>query len=228
MKTYDLYLESGPQMKITYVHVPALLGCVYNAPTTQQALDAAPGAIRAFLRFMARAGERVDAKADFRTRVAEHHTEGGFLGSRFLPTDAEPLTRRESNALMKRLAALHVDLRSLTSGLTPKQLTATPARGRAIGRILTHVLAEGGYLRGVTGASRIQRLADEGAIDPLDALDQLFELETERLAAMTDDERSQVIQRGQNPWSARSAVRRMLEHGWEHYVEIAERLGATP
>jgi hypothetical protein len=228
VKTYDLYLESGPQMKTTYVHVPALLGCVYNAPTTQQALDAALDAIVAFLRFMARAGERVDAKADFRTRVAEHHTEGGFLGSRFLPTDAEPLSKRESNALMKRLAALHVDLRSLTSGLTPKQLTATPTRGRAIGRILTHVLAEGGYLRGVTGASRIQRLADEGAIDPLDALDQLFELETERLAAMTDAERSQVIQRGQNPWSARSAVRRMLEHGWEHYVEIAERLGATP
>jgi hypothetical protein len=119
VKTYDLYLESGPQMKTTYVHVPGLLGCVYNAPTTQQALDAAPGAIRAFLRFMARAGERVDAKADFRTRVAEHHTEGGFLGSRFLPTDAEPLSKRESNALMKRLAALHVDLRSLTSGLTP-------------------------------------------------------------------------------------------------------------
>jgi hypothetical protein len=90
------------------------------------------------------------------------------------------------------------------------------------------VLAEGGYLRGVTGASRIQRLADEGAIEPLDALDQLFELETERLDAMTDEERSEVIQRGQNPWSARSAVRRMLEHGWEHYVEIAERLGATP
>ena len=228
MKTYDLYVESGPQMKTTYVHVPVLLGCVYNAPTTHQALDAAPDAIGAYLRFMARAGERVDPKATFGTRVSEHYTQGGFLGSRFLPTDAAPLSTRESNALMKRLAALHADLRALTGGLTPKQLTATPARGRPIRRILTHVGAEGGYLRGVTGASRIQRLADEGAIEPLDALDQLFDLETERLATMTDDERTKVIQRGQNPWSARSAMRRMLEHGWEHYVEIAARLGKSP
>lgn len=228
MKTYDLYLESGPQMKTTYVHVPALLGCVYNAPTTQQALDAAPDALRSFLRFMARAGERVDPKAAFRTNIAEHFTEGGFLSIRFLPTDTEPLTKRESNVLMKRLAALHADLRALTAGLSPKQLTATPARGRPIRKILVHVLAEGGYLRGVSGVSRIQRLADEGALDPLDALDQLFELETERLAAMTDVERTKLIQRGQNPWTARSAVRRMLEHGWEHYVEIAARVGKSP
>jgi hypothetical protein len=228
VKTYDLYLESGPQMKTTYVHVPALLGCVYNAPTTQQALDAAPDALRSFLRFMARAGERVDPKAAFRTNIAEHFTEGGFLSIRFLPTDTEPLTKRESNVLMKRLAALHADLRALTAGLSPKQLTATPARGRPIRKILVHVLAEGGYLRGVSGVSRIQRLADEGALDPLDALDQLFELETERLAAMTDVERTKLIQRGQNPWTARSAVRRMLEHGWEHYVEIAARVGKSP
>jgi hypothetical protein len=228
VKTYDLYLESGPQMKTTYVHVPSLLGCVFNAPTTQAALDAAPGAIHTFLAFMARTGERADPKAPFRTKVVEHNTEGGFLGSRFLPTDAEPLPVHESKALMARLAALHGELRALTSGLTAKQLTAAPAKGRPIRRILTHVCAEGGYLRGVTGASRIQRLADEGALDPRDALDQLFELETQRLDTMSDHERSEVIQRGQNPWTARSAVRRMLEHGWEHYVEIAERLSKAP
>jgi hypothetical protein len=228
MKTYELYLESGPQMKTTYVHVPALLGCMLNGPTTQAALDATPDMIRAYLAFMARAGESADPKAAFRTKIAEHATEGGFLGSRFLPTDAKPMSSRESDALMRRLDALHGELRALTKGMSVKQLTAQPAKGRAIRRILAHVCTEGGYLRGVSGASRIQREADEGKMDPLDALDRLQALEVERLASMTAAERREVIMRGQNPWSVRSAVRRMLEHGWEHYAEIAARLGRGP
>ena len=87
---------------------------------------------------------------------------------------------------------------------------------------------EGGYLRGVTGATRIQREADDGTIDPHDALDRLLALERERLRSMDAQERSSVVMRGQSPWSARAAVRRMLEHAWEHYVEIAVRLEKTP
>jgi predicted RNase H-like HicB family nuclease len=228
MKTYDLYAESGPKMMKTVVHVPALLGCVFGGDTTQAALDAAPDAIRAYLRFLARAGERVDAKAAFKTRLAEHDTSGGFLGSAFLPTDHEPLPKHGSDALMKRLDALHGELRRITGKLAPKQLDAKPARGRPIRQILHHVLAEGGYLRGVSGASRLQGDADKGRIDPLDALDQMFALEVERLRTMNDEERSSVIMRGQSPWTARRAVRNMLEHCWEHYVEIAVRLDKKP
>jgi predicted RNase H-like HicB family nuclease len=228
MKTYDLYLESGPQMKTTYVHVPALLGCVLNGATTQAALDATPGAIRTYLAFMERAGESVDPSAQFATRVVDHDMSGGFLGSRFLPTDTKPLSPREAAMLMDRLAALHGELRALTAGLSSKQLAAQPAKGRPIRRILTHVCAEGGYLRRVPGASRIQREADEGKIDPHEALDRLHALEVERLRSMDAAERTGVVMRGQNPWSARAAVRRMLEHAWEHYVEISVRLGREP
>ncbi|MEX2227386.1 MAG: hypothetical protein WEB52_13150 [Dehalococcoidia bacterium] len=228
MKTYKLYLESGPQMKTTYVHVPELMGCMLNAATTEAALDATPDVIRAYLRFMARAGEAVDPGDQIRTKVIEHTTEGGFLGSRFLPTDAQPLPPRESDKLMQRLDALHGELRRITSGVDRRKLDAAPAKGRAIRRILVHVCSEGGYLRSVTGASRIQREADEGKIDPLDALDRLHALELARLRSMDADERRGVIMRGQSPWSARAAVRRMLEHAWEHYLEIAERLGKQP
>jgi predicted RNase H-like HicB family nuclease len=228
MKTYDLYAESGPMMKKTVVHVPALMGCVDGGDTTQEALDAAPDAIRAYLRFLARAGERVDAKAAFRTRLVHHDTSGGFLGSAFLETDTQPLAKRESDGLMKRLDAMHGELRRLTAKLTSRQLDAKPVKGRPIGQILRHVLAEGGYLRGVSGVSRLHGDADNGRIDPLDALDRMFALEVERLRTMPNDERSMVIMRGQNPWSARRAVRAMLEHCWEHYVEIAVRLGKEP
>ncbi len=73
MKTYDLYLDSGPMKKKTYVHVPQLLGCIARGDTSDAAVEHSPDAIRAFLAFCARAGERVDPGAAFRARVAEHH-----------------------------------------------------------------------------------------------------------------------------------------------------------
>jgi predicted RNase H-like HicB family nuclease len=226
MKTYDLYLDSGPMRKKTFVHVPQLLGCIGRGDTTEEAIERAPDAVRTFLHFIARNGEPVDPDAKFAVRVAEHVTDGQMPGQGigFLPTDATPLTVPDSDALMQRLAAIHAGLRDLTGKLTPKQLDAMPPKGRPIRRILAHVCGEGAYLRGIEGSSRIHRLVDEGKLDAHDALDQLWSLERDRLHAMTKDERGEVIQRGQMPWSARSAVRRMLEHGWEHYVEIAERL----
>jgi len=230
MRTYDLYLDSGPMMKKTYVHVPQLLGCIARGDTSDEAVANAPGAIRAFLAFCARAGERVDDAGDVRVRVAEHVTTNQWPGngSGLLPTDAKPLTPREIDALMPRLAAIHAGLRRLTNKLTPKQLDAASSKGRPISRILQHVCVEGAYLRGIAGSSRLKGDVEKGRLDPHDALDQLFELEQQRLRAMTKDERSEVIMRGQTPWSARAALRRMLEHGWEHYIEIAERLKVTP
>jgi predicted RNase H-like HicB family nuclease len=224
VKTLDLYLESGPQKKTTVVHVPELLGCTFNAPTTEQALAQAPEAVRAYLRFLRRHGEDADPTTEVRTRKAEHRMDGGFLGSAFLPTDTKPMPIRESDVLMTRLRSIHDDLRAITDRLKPRDLDAKPARGRSIRGILVHVCAEGGYLRGVSGASRIQREVNEGRLNPHDALDRLHELEIRRLAEMPDRERRDVIMRGQSPWSVRAALRRMLEHAWEHYAEIATRL----
>jgi predicted RNase H-like HicB family nuclease len=228
VKTYELYAESGPMMKKTVVHVPELLGCRARGDTSQEAIDNAPAAIRDFLRFMKRAGERVDSKAAFKTKLTEHDKSGGFLGSAHLSTDAEPMPKRESDMLMKRLDAMHGELRRVTAKLTPKQLSAKPKVGRPIGDILRHVCAEGGYLRGVSGASRLMTQVERGQLAALDALDQMFLLEVERLRTMTEEERSSVIMRGERPWTVRFAIRQMLEHAWEHYVEIAERLNVEP
>lgn len=229
MKTYGLHLESGPMRKKTMVHVPALTGCVAQGPTTEAALEATPEGIRRFLRFLARHGERVDPDADFRTKVVEHIMEGPALGMGvvFLSTDNDPVSKREITGSMQRLAWLHDDLKALVGGLSARKLAAAPASGRPIQRILTHVAgAEGGYLGGISGVSRMQREMDEGRLDPLEALDRLLVMEQERLDAATDAERSTVRQRPKSRWSMRHALRRMLEHGWEHYCEIATRLGA--
>ena len=228
MKTYDLYVESGPKMRKTVVHVPALAGCSARGDTTDEALAAAPEAIGKFLRFLQRHGERVDGAAPFKTRVAAMMLAGGFLGSVFLETDLKPLTKAEIAPSLRRLGWIHGDLRRLTAGLTSRQLDGAPPAGRAIRKILAHICSEGGYLRGVSGAARIQREVDDGRLNALDALDRLLSLESERLHAMNAAERAEVVTRGQAQWTARSAVREMLHHGWEHYVEIADRLSIEP
>ncbi len=169
MKTYDLYVESGPMKRTTMVHVPALAGCIARGETTDAALEATPEAIRAYVRFLAHHGERLAAKAAFTTRVVEHQTEGQWLGngSIFIETDLEPLSAREAEAMLARLGRIHAGLRDLTSGMTAKQLDESPKAGRPIRRILEHVVgAEGGYLREVTGASRLAREVRERLVDP--------------------------------------------------------------
>ena len=230
MKTYDLYLDSGPKMKKTMVQVPAIPGCIARGDTTEEAIANAPEAIRAYLRFLVRHGEKHDPDAAFNTRVALHVTDSVFPagGIGFLPADDKPLTPRDADALMTRLGHIHDALRTMVAGVPDAALDHKPASGRPIRGILRHVCAEGNYLRGVTGAGRIQRLVDNGEMDPLDALDELFAIEKERLRTMPAEERRGVIMRGKTQWSARGAVRRMLEHAWEHYCEIAVRLGKTP
>ena len=49
MKTYDLYLDSGPMKKKTYVHMPQLLGCIARGDTSDEAVERSPDAIRTFL-----------------------------------------------------------------------------------------------------------------------------------------------------------------------------------
>src|SRR5437879_11842383 len=81
MASYGLYLESGPMRRKTMVHVLDLLGCIANGPTTDEALAATPEAIRAYMRFLRRQGERVEERGAIETHVVEHLTAGRLLGN---------------------------------------------------------------------------------------------------------------------------------------------------
>src|SRR2546426_11845200 len=91
MTIYALYLESGPQHKKTLAHVLDLLGCVVQGETTDEAVAAAPDVIRAYLDFLHRHGEKVDATAKIETRIAEHNTQGLFSGQALWPQDLRPV-----------------------------------------------------------------------------------------------------------------------------------------
>ena len=53
---FDLYLESGPQHRKTWVSVPSLPGCWAVGPTTDRAVEIARSAIRERIEFLRRYG----------------------------------------------------------------------------------------------------------------------------------------------------------------------------
>lgn len=219
----------------TMVHVPQLLGCMANGPTTEAAIEATPDAIRAYLRFLQRAGEQVDPDATFTSTIAEHVTEGEWLGNgspyvTFGP-DLEPVSEPELEQLVRRFHALREELAHWAVSRTDAQLDAAPKEGgRTARNILLHTLgATHGYIAaaiaGTPGFSRVHTLAERGQLPIAEALRQVDALAAERLSRVTPEQRVQVIQRPKELRTLRKALRRVLEHDWEHLRELSRRPG---
>lgn len=227
---YRLHLESGPKRRTTMVHVSNLVGCCVGGPTTDETLQATPDAIRRYLGFLADLGEPVDPAAPFDVEVVEHVMEGVWIGNgvALISTDTDPLPSKERDLLLARYRGVHRALLAETEGLDDGSLAAKPEKGRAIGHILTHVVqAEGGYLasglRSNAALNRLGRESDAGERDPRDALSAATDLFEADIRGATPAERKAVIPRGQQIGSLRRAMRRALEHGWEHLEEIRRR-----
>lgn len=233
MTTYKLYLESGPRRKKTMVHVLELLGCVANGPTTEEALAKTPGAIHDYLHFLWRQGEAVDPEAESQTEIAEHITEGVWLGSGdpslvFQP-DLEPLTTEEMEVYINRLEGMRLEIVDLVGGLSQERLDEKPQpRGRPISAILEHILeSEYSYM---AAFGRPQDMPGTGSIvkkrqgDLLEWMAYVRGREIERLRSLSPQERSEPFIHWKYTRTARKVMRRMLEHQWEHLVEIKERL----
>lgn len=237
MLTYDLYLESGPQRRKTMVHVPQLLGCIANGPTTEAALAATPVAIRAFRGLLHRHGEPLDPGQPFETRIAEHITEGDWLGNGspyiVLSSDLDPVMDDEIEAFLRRFHWLRETIAVWVAGEDEAALIATPAEGgRPARRIVEHITgaAIGGYLSKALGGSKgfnaIQSAAERGELPLAEGLRQVEELVAARLRATTPAERAAVKERPSGEiCTLRKAMRRIIEHEWEHLAELSRRPG---
>ena len=230
--TYDLYLESGPKRRKTLVHVPELLGCVATGATTDEALAATPDAIRAYRAFLARHGTSFTPIEPFETHVAEHITEGDWLGNGspyiHFSVDLAPLSSGEIEEYLNRVHWLHGDIADWLTAHTA-ELDNTPAESsRATRAIALHVLgASGTYLAtalgGAPGFSRLHTQAERGDVSLPDALRQAADMVSARVYSTTTDERSAVRQLPSGSYTMRKALRRALEHAWEHLVELERR-----
>jgi uncharacterized damage-inducible protein DinB/predicted RNase H-like HicB family nuclease len=231
---YALYLESGPQRKSTLVHVVELLGCACFGRTTDEAVAATADEIRAYLRYLRRHGDSVDPDAPITTYVAEHITEGDFLGhgspQAVYAPDRKPVTPTELATYLRRLEWSRADLLALVDGASAKALDAKLAQGRSLRDILQHVLgADAGYLANALGAVKSVNApinaAGRGELDVRVALHQARDAAILRLRALTPAERAFVREHPSGARTMRKTIRRMLEHEWEHRREIARRIG---
>jgi predicted RNase H-like HicB family nuclease len=233
-KTYGLYLESGPQHKRTLLHVFDLLGCNVQGSTSEEAVDLAPGAIRAYLRIMARAGEKVDPDAPFNTRVIQH-VEGpgsavGMDSSLFtFDPDLKPTTASDIKSAIARFHAMREILATWASKRTARQLDEKPKSGRNARGIIIHTMGAGyisplvGTIRGI---SATVTAAERGDISLADGLRRVDELIAEGLRRSTAEQRRAVIRpEPKRIRTLRKAIRRTLEHDFEHLYELSRRPG---
>lgn len=235
MKTYNLYLESGPQHKKTLLHVLDLLGCNVQGATTDEAIAAAPAVISAYLRFLKRAGEKVDPKAPFKTHVAQHVIgPGSAIGMdssviTFGP-DLKPVTPREIQTYIARYHAMRKELATWVEAQSDKQLDAVPkAGGRPARKVILHVMASGyvsplvGTIRGL---SAVTTSAERGKTPLPEALLEIDRLIAAGLRAATPKHRRAIIRPSAGRVrTLRKAIRRTLEHDWEHLAELSRRPG---
>jgi uncharacterized damage-inducible protein DinB/predicted RNase H-like HicB family nuclease len=225
---YALYLESGPQRKKTLAHVLDLLGCVVQADTTDEAVAAAPDAIRAYRRFLERHGEKL-ADTTIETRIAEHNAEGLFSGQSIWPQDLKPVAPAALTRYLRWLEWSRADLLALVKGTSDERLRAKPSKGRSLRDILLHVLvADKSYVYALVGPLKTMgdptNAAERGDLDLRIALTEARAAAIDRLKKLTPTERRNVRRSGQSTYSAYRVIRRMLEHEWEHRREIALRL----
>src|SRR2546428_3579997 len=125
------------------VHVFDLLGFIANGPTTEAALEATPGEIREFLRFLKRHGEKVNPDGPFTTKIAAHVTEGSWIGQGDPPPgfapDFEPLTQEDERTYRRRFQWLGEELEDLIGRAPQRQLSPQTGERRALPHILDHL-----------------------------------------------------------------------------------------
>jgi len=235
MTAYGLYLESGPRRRKTMVHVLDVLGCVAVGPTTEEAIAATPEAIQAYRRFLHRHGENIDPGAPFDTRIVEHITEGDFIGNGspyiLFGPDTEPLTANEIDTLLRRVEWTGEELTAWAVARTDAELAASPpGGGRPAREILRHVLApRGSYLAaalgGAPGFGRIATAFERGEIPVAAAFHESTARVVAIVSATTPEQRATARQLPSGSKTLRQALRRILEHDWEHLAELSRRPG---
>jgi len=223
-------LESGPKRMRTWAQAPALPGCVFNGPTTDETVAAAPDSIRSFLRFLSGHGEEVDAEQAIEVAILRHVTDNKWVGFGIeLEEDLEPLTRPELEQQLRWVTWMREDMLQVLGEVSDEDFGRKPAKGRPLRQIVEHVFgAEYGYVRrfgkipGVDGPGKVEAMARP---ELMEWMAYVRERELARLRSFTDEELRAVERAGSQVRTARSYTRKMLSHQWEHLTEIRGRLG---
>jgi len=230
---FELYLESGPQHRKTWVYVPSLPGCSTVAATSEDAAEMARAAILDRIDFLRRHGETVPDPEPIELVVAEHVIERKLLGfgQGSFPSDRQPMTPDEATSQLRWAEWSREELLAAAQAQSLPLAEKPATGGRSAAAILSHVAeAEWSYaistLGTIPGGGAIAA-AIEGSPDaPWDALAAERAALMTRLRGMAPAELTLVVEQGEGkpPRSARRMLRRLLEHEWEHTRELGSRL----
>jgi len=217
------------------VHVLELPGLTVNGPTTDAALAATPDGIRTYQRFFRRKGWPSYPDEPFETTIAEHITEGDWLGNGspylIFAKDLVPLSPEEIDDYLGRFLVVRETLASWAEQQTFDALDAPATeKSRTARAILLHVLGPtasyiSAVVGGTSGFSRVQTRAERGELPLGDALRQTASMVAAVIRATTTEQRATVIEGPSQVRTLRKGLRRTLEHDWEHLAELARRPG---
>lgn len=231
---YALYLESGPKHRKTMAHVFDLLGCTATGPTTAEAIDAAPASIARFRSFLAEHREATDLSEPIEVHVAEHVTEGSWLGNGDPGQGFTPDFARLSLHAIKRHLRVYGYLQDSFASIAAERSRdwldeAPPGSSWTNRRLLEHVVeAEYEYVRCSLGhleglRKAFRDLNREGG-DPAASMAFAYEAIRDRMSSLSPEDLELRVQRGAKTWTVARTFRRILEHRWEHFIQLSDRL----
>lgn len=236
MARYTINLELAADGQ-AMAHVVQLPGCVARAASREQALALLPAAIRDYCAWLAKHGETPEPHSADDLEIVE--VKGGIgpfdPGDRaaLFATDRQPLTREELETYLVRAGYSRADLLAMTTHLPDRMLNWQPdEQSMSIRRVLRHVgNAEEWYVsRLVEPETLSAEWATDESMPTFDFLQMSRRTAAARLRALTDDELARVhvptafTRRPGEHWTARKALRRLLEHELEHLGHIRELL----
>jgi predicted RNase H-like HicB family nuclease/uncharacterized damage-inducible protein DinB len=236
---YPVYLEVAKDGRCL-AHILDLPGCVARASTRTAALQGLPEAIREHHAWLRRHGEAAPpADAQIELTVAEENTgfgpfEQGDAAALFTP-DREGLTQEDMAYHFRLMAHSRATLLALVRDLPGELLDWQPyARSFTLRDLLRHVgNAEQWYVSRLVPPETLPRGWDDDEHLPiLTFLDMERRTVISRLQQLTEEERSATVfpkvwtRHPGEPWTARKALRRALEHEREHTTQARDILAA--
>ncbi len=237
MAHYSVYLETingGPCM----AHVIDLLGCIVRAPTREEALSRLPEAIKEYHVWLEFHGEPARTSGEsVQIDIAGESVGFGPFNRRdaaaLFPPDRKPLSPEEMERYFHLMAYNRADLLALTRGLPDELLDWHPyPESFSLRGLLRHVgNAEQWYVsRVVPPDSLPPEWEDDESLPIFEFLEMERRTAVDRLSQLTEQERRNVFYptawayHPEEPWTARKALRRFLEHEREHIAQVREIL----
>ena len=244
---YPVYLEIADDGRcMAHVLSPstgsgqALPGCTVRAPSRDEALRRLPEAIRDYHAWLRRHGE----PAPLDEEPIKIETVGGSSGfgpfdpgdaAALFPPDREPVTPEEMEHHFRLMAHARADLLTLVQALPDDLLDwQSDPQSFSIRRLLRHIgNAEEWYVSRLVPPDTLPLEWEQDEELPIfEFLEMERRTAVARLRQLTEEERAGVFypahwtQHPEEPWTARKALRRFLEHEREHTAQVRKILAA--